>query len=393
MRISAKTAFTICLLILMTTTFGEQVLGEEDVSQKLRENHFTLTRTGSLISRPTKMREPGPYYTCLVKMKGVKKFPYEYALYFSTDHDRGRGGIWLWVCNGSPTVAENWISYDQAVAEGQFDYLKDKPAANPIFVDTTQGRQTETPCANIIDGMVYMTYHNAGAGRGQSTLLSTSRDGVNFSRINGEEDSVILDYTGGPGDGHTGYFRWGPNPFSGVKHKYVGYSLHGGGNNYHSAMWASDDAIVWDRLQVLTPTEGHAIDKDRVLIWHELDPHSITSLDNGEYIAICAGGTRASGSAARVVELYEVFLADDGRTLTRECRKILGQGPAGADDEEEVAEPTTLVIGDTWHLVYVGTRGGGRVNTIMGASGNLNTNAPESPALKPSDRQRHFYRK
>ena len=64
------------------------------------------------------------------------------------------------LCSGDPTDAKNWKSYDQAVADGNFDYLENKPVANPIFVDTTQGRQTETPHANIIDNTVYMTYHN-----------------------------------------------------------------------------------------------------------------------------------------------------------------------------------------------------------------------------------------
>jgi hypothetical protein len=390
MRISDKIASKVSLLVLMTAGFGGQILGEEGVSEKSSATHFTFTKEESLISRPSNMRAPGPYYTCLVKMKGVKKFPYDYVLYFSTDHGE-TGGIWMYVCNGSPTFADNWKSYDWALANGKFDYLEKKPTANPIFVDKTQGKQTETPHANIIDGMVYMTYHNAGAGRGQSTLLATSQDGVNFSRINGDKNSVILDYRGGPGNGHTGYFRWGHNPFAGVKHKYVGYSLHGGGNNYHSAMWASDNAIDWNKLEVFTPREGHAIDKNNLLIWHEFDPNSITSLGNGEYIAICAGGNRASGSAGRVVELYEVFLADDGRTLTRESRKILGQGPSGTADENEVAEPTSIVIGDTWHLIYVGTKNNGKVNTVMGATGKLNKAVLKSKELTPSDRQRHFH--
>lgn len=55
------------------------------------------------------------------------------------------GGIWLYVGNGTSTDAANWESYDQAVADGAFDYLEEKPAANPIFVDTVQGRQTATP--------------------------------------------------------------------------------------------------------------------------------------------------------------------------------------------------------------------------------------------------------
>lgn len=118
--------------------------------------HFSFQKRGKLISRPVGMPEPGPYYTCLVKMDQVDRFPYEYALYFSTDHDRGKGGIWLYMGNGDPTDADSRKSYDQAAADGEFDYLQEKPAANPIFFDSVQGRQTETPHANVIDGTVYM---------------------------------------------------------------------------------------------------------------------------------------------------------------------------------------------------------------------------------------------
>jgi hypothetical protein len=381
MVIKYRKAPLILLFIGIIVGFAAQTLSEEIARENSNTTHFTFKKHGKLISLPSNMHEPGPYYTCLVKMKDVKNFPYDYILYFSTDHDDGKGGIWMYVCNGLPTVANNWKSYDQAVAEGDFDYLPNKPLRNPIFIDTVQGSQTETPHANVLDGIVYMTYHNVGAGRNQSTLLATSQDGVNFSRINGNKDSVILDYIGEPGDGHTGYFRWGPNPFSGVKYKYVGYSLYGGGYDYHSAMWTSNNAIDWEELEVLTPKEGFAMEEEYLLIWHEIDPNSVVSLGNGEYIAICAGGNRAFGAMPRVVELYEIFLANDGRTLTRKCRKIVAQGADGSDDAEEVAEPTTVVIGDTWHLIYVGTKEQGSSNTVMAASGKFSTIVPESSAL------------
>ena len=358
-----------------------------------RRTHFSFEKRGKLISRPEGMPKPGPYYTTLVKMDQVDRFPYDYALYFSTDHDRGKGGIWLYVCNGSPSDAGNWKSYDQAVGAGGFDYLREKPAANPIFVDRVQGWQTETPHANVIDGTVYMTYHNAGAGHSQSTLLATSRDGVNFTRINGDKDSVILDYDPKQdiGNGHTGYFRWRPNPFPGLDHKYVGYSLHGGGDDFHGAMWASNDAIDWDKLQVFDAIEGHAVEGDRIVRRRAIDPNSITDLGNGEYVAICSIGHRSSGGRARVLELYEVYLAGDGKALTRRGRKILGNGPPGAYDEEELDGAATVVVGDTWHLVYVGTKGKGRENTVMGAVGKFDGLAPRSPGLPPKDQTRDFH--
>lgn len=350
--------------------------------------NFALTKQESLITRPENMPAPGPYYTTLVNMQDVAHFPFDYALYFSTDHHKGEGGIWLYVCNGLPTQAKNWMSYDQAVQEGHFDHLPNKPTANPIFTDAIQGTgHTETPHANVIDNTVYMTYHKNGLDKTQKTLLATSQDGVNFSRINGNENSVILEYNTQTdvGDGHTGYFRWAPNPFPGISQKYVGYSLHGGGDDYHSALWVSNNAIQWTRHTIFTPLEGYTVEEDRMLIWHEFDPNAITQLDNGEFVAICAGGNRASGGAARISELYEIYLAEDGQTLTRQSQKLLAVGTPNDDDAEELASPTTIMIEGTCHLLYVGAKAEGSENTIMSAVGQINTQAPISPLLNPEE--------
>jgi hypothetical protein len=361
--------------------------------EKTHLTHFSFEKQGRLISRPQGMPKPGPYFTTLVKMKDVHNFPYDYALYFSTDHDPEKGGIWLYLCNGSPTDTKNWKSYDQALAEGDFDYLEDKPTANPVFVDTNQAHHTETPHVNIIDHTVFMTYHNYRAGRGQSTLLATSKDGVNFAMINGDKDSVILDYdpSKSVGNGHTGYFRWGPNPFSGLNYKYVGYSLHGGGDDFYGAMWVSNDAIKWKKNQIFDAIEGYAVEGKNIVCRCSIDPNSITSLGNREYVAICSVGTRASGGCARILELYEIYLADDGKTLTRESRKILQNGLPGTYDEEELGSVSSVVIGNTWHLIYVGTKGEGSVNTVMGAVGSLDLTVPKSKKLATTDKQRDFH--
>jgi len=359
-----------------------------------RATHFAFEKQGRLIAGVPDMPGPGPYYTTLVNMEAVAGFPYEYALYFSTDHDRGKGGIWLYVCNGVPTEAANWKSYVQALADGDFDHLAEKPAQNPVFVDVTQGRQTETPHANVIDGVVFMTYHNVGAGHCQSTLLATSKDGVNFTRINGERDSVILDYDASKevGDGHTGYFRWRPNPFPGLDYRYMGYSLHGGGDDFSGAMWASNDALTWTKLQIFDAIEGYAVEGDRIVRRRAIDPNSITSVGNGEFVALCSIGNRSSGGRPRVLELYEVYLAEDGMTLTRESRKVLRNGRPGAFDEEELAGATTVVIGDTWHLIYVGTSDRATTNSIMAATGTLDVSAPKSARLARHEQKRDFHK-
>ncbi len=355
------------------------------------ETNFQFTKQGPLISPHPSMPEPGPYYTCLVPMSDVEGFPFDYALYFSTDHDKEEGGIWLYLCDGCPT-SPGWVSYEAAVAGGRFDHIEEKPSGNPIFRDDVQGDgHTETPHANVINGVVHLTYHKT-CGHSQSTLLAKSRDGVNFSRLNGNEDSIILDYEPSErhGDGHTGYFRWSRNPFAGIPHRYVGYSLHGGGDDFHSAIWVSDDAVRWDRLDILDPILGFAVPSDDTeLIWHEFDPASITKLGDEEYVAICGVGTRASGGVGRLTELYEIFLGPDGRTLKRECRKSLSV-QTDADDSEELASPTSVVIGDTHHLIYVGATAEGTVNTVMGARGAFDNDAKRPAALSTSEQRRHI---
>ncbi len=355
---------------------------------------YSFTKKPALFPMPTNIPEPGPYYTCLVPMKGLDGFPFDYALYFSPDHHRGEGGIWLYVCNGDPLDSANWLSYEDASVAGHFDHIAQRPEANPIHLDNVQGTgHTETPHANIVDGVVHMTYHKNGIEQTQRTILATSTDGVNFTRLNGDEDSVVLTYNveTDVGDGHTGYFRWSENPFPGISQKYVGYSLHGGGDDYHSAIWASDDATVWKRLDILTPLEDLAVDcEDMILIWHEIDPDSIRPLGNGEFVAIAGVGNRASGGVARITELYEIFLAEDGRTLTRQSRRILPVETGDAPDTEELSSPTSVVLNDITHLIYVGATAEGTVNTVLGATGTLDVSSLPVE-LPDEDRGKHIY--
>ena len=153
-------------------------------------------------------------------------------------------------------------------------------------------------------------------------------------------------------------------------------------------MWASKDAVHWTRFQIFDSIEGHAVEAPNIVRRRSIDPNSITPLGNGEFVALCALGNRASGTTPRRLQLYEVFLGSDGRELTRQCRKVLGNGPEGAPDFEELGQPTTAVIDGVWHLIYVGARNDSSVNTLMSAVGRLNLDAPKSVPLAPEERRR-----
>lgn len=338
---------------------------------------YELKKNEVIIDKPEGMSSPGPYYTTIVKMNTVKNFPFRFAMYFSTDHDRGEGGIWLYLCKGNPSLKSNWISYDEALAQGEFDYLKSRPSSNPIFKETIQGKgHTETPFVNVINGQVFMTYHKDHTGHSQATLLATSSDGVNFIRLNGTEDSIVLNYDikKDVGNGHTGYFRWAKNIFSKVNYGFVGYSLHGGGDNYFSAFWGSNDAKNWERLNILKPIEGFGVPSDKLIIWHEMDPLSIKKISEDEYVAICAVGNRASGSAKRISELYEVYLGADGVSLKRDCKPLLLVGSIDSFDSEELASPVLIEEENQSFLFYVGACEGGKKNSVMCAAGTFSKN-------------------
>ena len=365
-------------------------------SEKGKTNHFEFVKTESLILPPRSMSDKnftlGAYYPTLVKMDAIDNFPYDYALYFSTDHASDNGGIWLYLCNGIPSQAASWISYDEALASGRFDYLSRKPSGNPIYTDTILGRQTETPHANVIDGKVYMSYHNYLGHLGwQATMMAISDDGINYQRIYDDGRAIILE----PEEflDHTGYFRWGPNVFSGLDYEFVGYSLRKGTIDYRSSMWGSNDALHWDELQMINgwKTDKSIPESDRFLIWHEMDPTSVRKIRGNEYVAICCAGTRAAGKMERMTELYEVYLASDGCTQTRMARKILGIGGTGSADSEECSSSAITMIGDSLHMVYVGTSEVGKINTVMGAAGVFNPNANKTSELAYSVRQYHFY--
>ncbi len=372
-------------IIFVTMSTCTVVVNSQLLAEETSPTHFSFTKHGTLISRPPEMRKPGPFWPSIVKMNNVESFPFDYALYYSTDHGK-KGGIWLSVCSGDLTKPDNWKTYDQALVDGDFDYLEQKPKSNPIFIDTTQGRQTETPHANVIDGTVYMTYHNCGAGHRQSTLLSISKDGVNLRRINGRKDSVILDYNPRKesGNGHTGYFRWGPNRFSGLNWKYVGYSLHGGGAKPHYAMWGSNDIIHWKKLEILDASAGNCSIKGHRLSWPHIDPNSITPLGNGEYVAISAIREPSHGGSGSRSDIYEIVLSSKGNRLTRVPRKVLPDGLPGTDDERM---PSSIVVDDTWYMVYLAKKGRGKSgpNELHMASGKLDIKAPKSPKRESID--------
>jgi hypothetical protein len=330
-------------------------------------------KLGELITTPPSMvNEEGVYFPSLMATSEIpdSNFPskFDFVCYASPSHSTGDAGIWLFLCEGDPTIPSNWIEYDDAVANGDFDYLVSKPSGNPIFVDTAFGEQTETPCVNNIDGTLFMTYHNAGnavyAGNSQHTCLAKSPDGINYTReyIAGNINGTLL--PANPqyvrGNGHTGYFKWGVNPFTEVGYSYVGYSIYGGGDWYCQAMWVSDNAEDWHVHAYLSNIEGRVTENIPVAylssIESTFDPRNIESMGDGTYrVMTTVRETDAGTAGIKNTRLVEVLVGSDGHTILTEANTVMAP-TEGTFDEGDVRTSHVFLYNGEKYLIYTGSK-------------------------------------
>lgn len=211
----------------------------------------------------------------------------EWYMYLSTDHDDTQGGIWLYT---APTQYGPWTGRGR------------------VFFDAVLGSQTETPSVIVSPqtGLVHMYYQNAGVpGRvgQQSTCLATSVDGRTWTRV-----GPILDVRANAtnGDGHTGYFR--PQL---IGAGWVGYSLYGGGNYPHFALWRSADGIEWFADPNPLSNGDDLFEDGRRIEWNTIE----IVWWQGRLWAVGACSDYSSGGAAKDARLFVAPLADDLRHI------------------------------------------------------------------------------
>lgn len=341
-------------------------------AQARPEKIFDLAKQGEILPNTV----PG-YYPDIKDTRGIANWPWRVTGHSSTDH--GVGGIWLWGAYGgsdSDPLTWTWETYDTAKARGAFDAFATKPTANPVYIHSVSN-DGETPSLVKVGTDWYMTCHADVSAGGQPTILAISPDLLNWTEYDdGSGSSVVIDGAGSeyPGNEHRGYFRWTDNPFPSVAFNYVGYGLHGGGDYPQKAMYGCDDGISWEVVTMLDNWIDGALPAGWSVKGQGLDVSNITDLGNGEYAMLVQAGTTNSGGAANDMAIYEICLAADGHTVTRKPRLVLGLGGAGDPDEQEVAQPASILFDDMLLCVYQGADSA-LANTLMLATGEVKTHA------------------
>lgn len=323
---------------------------------------YTAQKVGTLFQNSVEFRT---YFLSVIDVSTITGYPWDFGIYSSTDHS-SLGGIYAGglKTGTSGSVAANYEHYNAAVARGAFDSFGTKPAANPIYTDAMIGYDSvETPDIMKVGANFEMLAQTAVAGNDhQPTFKTSSTDMLNFvnhDRGDGEAFVIAFDtHDKYPHSNyHRGYFRRGTNIFPDVPYVYVGYGLYGGGaNGPNNMMYGSNDGTTWVELGLVTEvgfTDG-STPNDFGMWWNSLDPKSIRDAGGGEFVALCTFGTFAAGGAARVTKIYEVYIAGDGRTITRSPRLVIDTGGVGADDEDECSHPVLYDHNGTLLLFYQG---------------------------------------
>jgi|GEM_PF-800720 len=337
---------------------------------------YQFTDRGIVVERPASQgSNRGCFSPTIIPTANITGWqaPYDWILYFSTDHVNGSGGTWAVLVSGDPTDSNNWVDYDTAIANGDFDYLPSKPSGNPVYIDTVSaGTQTETPCARVIDGVVYLTTHNnsgpsydGGDIREQTTAIATSSDGINFTR-----QGYVLTYDPrfGAGTGHTGYFEWDVNDGKlNYPHTYIGYSIAGD----YSALWGTDVVTnQWELLQVWKKDVGRVVENVSGYTNPELvmtlSPSSLVKQDDGSLLALAEIREQGEGGAQLVPRFsIPVLVADDGFTRLSYAGEPAQGGP---DAVNQVVLRDTLKYQGRKFKVYRAV-GAGTSTTAVGAIG------------------------
>lgn len=324
---------------------------------------YDFTKVGTAYSIPvTSYNGNGVYWPNKARRLLVPnpKYPDLFVSYYTPDHGTGASGFMVALCNGDPTVLSNWRQYDDVKANTDWlSHLSNLPAGNPILVG--QQSQLETICIIPYNGkwIFHGQMTSVPGGRNQATVRAITTDGFNFV-IQNTPLLTPTEYT----DGHTGYFTAGPNSFpgiidpgTGVKALYAGWSLHGGQSRSTLALWATDnpETGTWRLVQVFGKTIGRnaigGVGNWVSFAFINMDWGSIYQTRQG-WAFLTEGAARGAGASARPGDIYEVLVADDGRTMIAKPQLVLARGGTGTIDNGEVSRGESFKFANKLGFIY-----------------------------------------
>mgnify|MGYP000692853953 CR=1 FL=1 len=327
-----------------------------------------ITRLGKYFDKHSQMPvEDKDYWPWVVLGSEIDGWPSErYPMLFYTSTDHGSvGGIYLrvWdrdlgeltqIVDGEEVANPNVIvEWQDISSRSEFSHISKK--TNPIFVDSGNGSQTETPSVIKANGQLYLYYHNnavdlTGYGKGatgktyQSTKYAIGTNGVDFSGNN--LSTLWYDAYQVEGDGHNGYFNPSVNVISELPYAFIGVALHGGGGlerGSTNAFYGSNDCENWYKIDVASLMYGDLENGPDWGAGRVLFPALCNIKKEGAYYRTLSNTRlRVSGGASTEGEICEVLI-DGNLNVVSHLKTVLPNSVAGSFDQESVGSITNTV--------------------------------------------------
>jgi hypothetical protein len=338
------------------------------------------TKLPFFMGKPSSMSDAEEFWPVVVLGSTIPSWPssqYPALMFTSSDHSASSGGIFLRVYEaalGSIESTSSWLEWQVVSGRAEFNHITKK--TNPIYVDSTNGFQTETPWVTVDGGVVSLHYHNASVNAGydnlvQNTCYATGNNGVDFTR-----QGICLTYNPqySVGNGHTGYLRFGTHNFSNVPYTYIGKATHGGGkpsNGSTQQIVVSNDKITWETIHLWGLAAGRAGDyfptSPAGIDWMYVLDDIHNAKKEGAYWRINASvrpevATGGIDDYNRPIEL----LVDDEFRIVSAPNEYLSLGASGDLDELQILRPFEFLYQGTVYCFYKGWDG--TDSTIMLAS-------------------------
>ncbi|WP_156679340.1 LamG-like jellyroll fold domain-containing protein [Sphingomonas profundi] len=391
---------------------------------------YVFTKQGAIVGKNAAMLARGgdglgPYWPKIVYAPSTA-FPDRHVVFYTTDHDAavsgypgsGTGGVYVMTCVADPGVAANWKTYADAVAAGWWNDVPSRPAAEPLYIGPFPANtpvQAETMWVNYVPeaGLWVGTFQVTAARSvrldgttysNQGTIMATSPDLLNWTSANNINITAVPDDA--IGDGHSGYFNWGPNPFTGLVNpatggawKYVGYASEGGGGNSPETQWGSDNPgatpVVngtnpWTLLSQISPWGGRAAPNypnastnDSRLVTRWLDLSSFRATRQG-FAGLMTGGPGTAGQGSANRSVYEVLLDSTGREMLGRPNPVLVRSGTAGDPDGSSAHAASIVnFADRRVIVYEGQ--GSAANPNSNGAGQNMLLIASSPKRNPAN--------
>lgn len=253
--------------------FNANALPEIDTPKQFKGFTRSTTKLGQFLQNPSGFVGP-MYWFAPLPTAGIPDWnlsdpnnttKYPLIAYASPDHAESfddTAGIYAWVFQPELSSFTDpdailsdpacWVEWNLVSNRPEFAHVTQKE--NPIFQNL--GRQPETPCPVIHEGVVYLNYHEFGVNvesldleEAQASKYTLSTNGIDFA------GDALADFTEGTphnftynpkkraGNGHTGYDYTGLNTIEEIPYKFIGRALKGGGD---LSQGSSSQIIVGD---------------------------------------------------------------------------------------------------------------------------------------------------